>query len=236
MNCSAAPFSNLPAATTIGASAFKNCYGITKMTINGGTVGSSAFIECDNLSKVTIVSAPILNSAFAGCKNLEKVEMRGYAPIGAGAFLGCPKLKEVTLSTETFGIVLGAQCFADCSSLKKMYNLGLATSISLIGSGFLSGVNLENNTIGASAAAIDGNALVGCNMPEWNLPNISTSALDDKGRFGAPDGTTFKCADGKTTKHGENTMIWFDDGTCVGVKASESRLTRDDLVSAGVMT
>lgn len=234
MSCSAVAFSNLSASPTIGSEAFKYCNGITKMTINGGSVGSDAFIECDNLSKVTIVSAPVRDSAFAGCDKLEKVEMRGYTELGTGAFIYCPKLKEVKLSTETFGI--GAQCFANCSSLKKMYNLGVSTSISAIGSEFLSGVNLENNTIAADATAMNEQALAGCNMPEWNLPNIYLGDLQSKNHFGAPEGTTFKCKNGKTTKYGENTTIWFDDGTRIGVKASGSELTRDDLVSAGVMT
>ena len=161
--------------------------------------------------------------------------MRGYTELGSGAFIYCSKLKEVKLSTETFGI--GAQCFADCSSLKKMYNLGVSTSISVIGSEFLRGVNLENNTISAAATAMNEQALAGCNMPEWNLPNISTGGLYDKGCFGAPDGTTFKCENGTTYTQPSNTKIWFDDGTCNTVVASQSNtLTRDDLVGAGLMT
>lgn len=186
------------------------------------------------MSKVTIVSAPVRDSAFAGCDKLEKVEMRGYTELGNGAFIYCTKLKEVTLSTETFGI--GAQCFANCSSLKKIHYLGWITSTT-VGSEFLSGVNLENNTIVANASAIDGNALVGCNMPEWNLPHISTGALNDRGYFGAPEGTTFKCEDGTTYTQPSNTKIWFDDGTCNTVVASQSNtLTREDLIAAGLMT
>ena len=204
------------------------------MTINGGTVGSDAFLGCPNLYKVTIVSASVQDSAFAGCNKLERVEMRGYTGLSTGAFYYCDNLKEVTLSTETFGI--GAWCFANCSSLKKIYNLGLATSTT-IGSEFLSGVNLENNTIVADAQAIDGNALVGCNMPEWNLPNVSIGNLYAKGCFGAPEGTTFKCEDGTTYVQPSNTRIWFDDGTCNTVVASQNNtLTRGDLVVAGLMT
>ena len=164
------------------------------MTLNGVDVGSSAFRNCDNLSQVTLVSASVYESAFAECDNLEKVEMGAYTVIGSGAFFSCSKLEEVTLSTETVG--MGAQCFADCSSLKKIYNLGWATNVSVIGSEFLRGVNLENNTIAANVWAIESNALSGCNMPEWNLPNISIAGLHLKNRFGAPNGTIFNCADG----------------------------------------
>lgn len=133
-------------------------------------------------------------------------------------------------------VEIGAQCFVDCSSLKKIYNLGWATSTT-IGSEFLSGVNLENNTIGASAAVIDGNALAGCNMPEWNLPHISTGALHDRGCFGAPDGTTFKCGDGKSTNFPQATtaVLYFDDGTRTEVSASGICFCTNDLVTAGIV-
>lgn len=210
------------------------------MTIDGAGVGgaevaSSAFRNCDNLSKVVLVGTSVFDSAFAECDNLEKVEMRGRNYLGDGVFFSCPKLKEVKLSTETVG--MGAECFAACSSLKKIYNLGVVSSISSIGSCFLAGVNLENNTIAANATAMAGSALSECNMPEWNLPNISTGELHANGYFGAPEGTTFKCADGTAYVQPSDTMIWFDDGTCNTVGASQDNtLTRDDLVSADLMT
>lgn len=204
------------------------------MTLNIANVGSSAFRNCNNLSQVTLVSASVRESAFAECGNLEKVEMRGWNYLGDGAFFSCPELKEVKLSTDTVG--MGTQCFADCSSLEKIYNLGRATSTT-IGSEFLRGVNLENNTIAANASAMDANALAGCNMPEWNLPNVSTGGLYDKGCFGAPEGTTFKCENGNTYTQPGATRIWFDDGTCNTVVASQNNtLTRDDFVEVGLMT
>lgn len=183
------------------------------MTINGGTVGMSAFKNCDNLSKVTLVNASVSDSAFAECDNLEKVEMRGYANIRNGVFYDCPKLSEVTLGTETFGI--GGVCFAGCSNLKKIYNLGVVSSINEIGGWFLAGVNLENNTIAANATAMDDSALSGCNMPEWNLPNVIVSDVKSKNGFGANAGTVFKCKDGEVVIEASMPTILFDDGTCV---------------------
>ena len=63
--------------TTIGASTFKNCAGLTSVIIP------------DN---VTI----IYGSAFEGCTNLASVSIpEGISSIGAKAFAGCPNLKDV---------------------------------------------------------------------------------------------------------------------------------------------
>lgn len=164
--------------------------------VGGAEVGSSAFRNCDNLSKVVLVGTSVFDSAFAECDNLEKVEMRGRSYLGDGAFFSCPELKEVKLSTETVG--MGIQCFADCSSLKKIYNLGRAFGVSAIGSEFLRGVNLENNTIVANASAIDANALSGCLNESWKLPNIYVAEAEAKNWYGAPPGVTLKCKDGTT--------------------------------------
>ena len=63
--------------TTISASSFKNCAGLTSVIIP------------DN---VTI----IYGSAFANCTNLASVSIpEGISSIGAKAFAGCPNLKDV---------------------------------------------------------------------------------------------------------------------------------------------
>ena len=166
---------------------------------------------------------------------MEKVELFGSANLnlwGTGVFGGCDNLKEVTLSTETFGI--GMWCFAGCSSLKKIYNLGVIKS-TLIASQFLSGVNLEHNTIGVSAMCLAGDALGGCNMPEWNLPNIYVSEAMTNNYFGTPSGTTLKCKDGTIYTQPIDTKVWFEDGTYNTIVVT-SNLTREHFIDAGLMT
>lgn len=237
LGCSSVTFSqisNMPYETTIiGSSAFANCEGITKMNIKAYNIGMQAFENCYNLSQVSIFGASVQDQAFLGCSNLEKVELYGSVAIYKdGIFRDCANLKEVTLSTETFGI--GNWCFAGCSSLKKIYNLGVIKS-TWIGLGFLSGVNLEHNTIGVSAECLTSDTLGECNMPEWNLPNIYGSEAIAKGYFGAPNGTTFNCKDGTIyTRSSDTTKVWFDDGTYHTVVASN--LTRGHFIDAGLMT
>ena len=165
---------------------------------------------------------------------MEKVELFGSVNLnlwGTGVFGGCANLKEVTLSTETFGI--GMWCFAGCSSLRKIYNLGVIKS-TLIASQLLSGVNLEHNTIGVSAYCLANDALGGCNMPEWNLPNIYVSEAMTNNYFGTPAGTTLKCKDGTVYTQLGGTKVWFEDGTDYTV--ATSNLTRGHFVDAGLMT
>lgn len=166
---------------------------------------------------------------------MEKVELFGSANLnlwGTGVFGGCDNLKEVTLSTETFGI--GMWCFAGCSSLKKIYNLGVIKS-TLIASQFLSGVNLEHNTIGVGASCLASDALGGCNMPEWNLPNIYVSEAMANNYFGTPSGTTLKCKDGTIYTQPSDTNVWFEDGTYNTIVVT-SNLTREHFIDAGLMT
>jgi hypothetical protein len=73
-------------------------------------------------------------------------------------------------------------------------------------------------------------------MPEWNLPNVIVSEVRLKNGFGANPGTTFKCKDGEVVIVSSIPTIWFDDGTHVQVSNSGAWLSKDDLVSAGVMT
>lgn len=165
---------------------------------------------------------------------MEKVELFGSVNLnlwGTGVFGGCANLKEVTLSTETFGI--GMWCFAGCSSLKKIYNLGVIRS-TLIASQFLSGVNLEHNAIGVSAMCLASDALGGCNMPEWNLPNIYVSEAMTNNYFGTPAGTTLKCKDGTIYTQPSDTKVWFEDGTYNTIVTSN--LTREHFIDAGLMT
>lgn len=202
----------------------------------GWSVPANMFSGCTSLEVVhnLAYATSIGENAFAGCHKLSNNALLSCSSIGDYAFRGCDNLKEVTLSTETFGI--GIQCFAGCSSLKKIYNLGVIRSTN-IASQFLSGVNLEHNTIGVSAGCLASDALGGCTMPEWNLPNIYMTEAITSNYFGASDGVTLKCKDGTIYTQPSDTTVWFDDGTCNTIVASSSStLMRQDFFAAGLMT
>ena len=82
--------------TTIGASTFKNCAGLTSVIIP------------DN---VTI----IYGSAFEGCTNLASVSIpEGISSIGAKAFAGCTNLKDVFCRAANVPLT-GGNAFQDAN-------------------------------------------------------------------------------------------------------------------------
>jgi hypothetical protein len=106
--------------TSIGASAFSGCSGLTSVTIPGSvtSIGDYAFSDCRGLTSVTIPGdvTSIGASAFFGCSGLTSVTIPGsVTSIGASAFSGCSGLTSVTIPGSVTSI--GASAFSDCSGL-----------------------------------------------------------------------------------------------------------------------
>ena len=79
--------------TSIGSSAFQECYGLTSITIPDGvtSIGVDAFAGCQNLKNITIPDSvtSIGNSAFAWCISLKSITIPDSVnSIGNSAFIG----------------------------------------------------------------------------------------------------------------------------------------------------
>ncbi len=93
--------------TSIGSYAFRDCGGLTSVTIPDAvtSIGSyafrdCAFRDCSGLTSVTIPDGvtSIGNSAFSGCSSLTSVTIPdGVTTIGDFAFYGCTGLTSVTI-------------------------------------------------------------------------------------------------------------------------------------------
>ncbi len=92
---------NIPdSVTSIGASAFWGCDGLTSVTIGRGvtSIGENAFLNCSGLTSINIPDSvtEIGENAFWGCDGLTSVTIgRGVTSIGDYAFYDCDGLKEV---------------------------------------------------------------------------------------------------------------------------------------------
>ena len=80
--------------TSIGASAFHCCSGLTSLTISNSvtSIGSSAFASCSGLTSVTIPNSvtSIGSSAFNRCSRLTSINIpNSVTSIDNGAFKGC---------------------------------------------------------------------------------------------------------------------------------------------------
>ena len=85
---------------SIGSSAFRNCTGLTSVTISNSvtSIGGYAFYGCSGLTSVTIPNSvtSIEGSAFSDCSSLSSVTIgSGVTSIGGDAFKGCTSLTTV---------------------------------------------------------------------------------------------------------------------------------------------
>ena len=109
--------------TSIGNNAFRNCRGLTSVTIPSGvaSIGSAAFGDCAELMNVTIPESlrNIGEWAFSGCFALKSVTIPpNVERIGGGAFINCRGLTSVTIPAKVASI--GVAAFSYCSALKQI--------------------------------------------------------------------------------------------------------------------
>ena len=108
--------------TSIGTEVFRNCSGLTGVTIPDTvkTIGTSAF-RASGLSVVTLGNGvtTIGNSAFYGCSGLREITIpNSVTTIDNFAFYDCDGLKEVTLPHSV--LTIGPSAFADCGELASV--------------------------------------------------------------------------------------------------------------------
>ena len=156
-------YTNTYNVTNIQSDAFKECTGLTSVTINASVtnIDWETFKDCTNLTSVTIPSSVtfIGNYAFSGCENLASIIIpNSVTSIGGAAFLNCSKLTSITLSNQLTRI--DGDTFQNCTSLST---ITIPNGVLSIGSSAFSGcTSLSTITIPSSVTKIEGNAFSGC--------------------------------------------------------------------------
>jgi sorbitol-specific phosphotransferase system component IIA len=160
--------------TSIGAEAFKNCTGLTSVTIGNSvtTIGEDAFSSCTGLTLVTIGNSvtTIGNRAFAQCTSLQEFTVDSnnecFATDSAGALynkdftllVACPAGKTYFDIPESV-IVIGPYAFSGGS----LTSVTIPDSVTAIGKGaFYSCEGLTTVTIPDSVTAIGASAFSSC--------------------------------------------------------------------------
>lgn len=138
-------------ATTVGASAFYNCIGITGVIIPDGvtSISSSAFNHCTNLTSIMIPNGVTIigSNAFAYCSSLTSVTIpNSVTSIGTQAFFDCTNLTSITIPDSVTSI--GTSAFSGCT---KLTSITIPNSVTGISAGaFFSCTSLVTVTVEAS--------------------------------------------------------------------------------------
>lgn len=172
--------------TSIGWEAFRNCKGLTSVTIPVGVTHIDyAFLECAELESVKLPSSlkSIGYGTFARCTKLTSLEIpEGVTSIDADAFNGCSVLKSVVIPDSLTSI--GDRAFIGCQGLTSVRIPAKVTSIGEGVFGCCSGLKQINVASGNQAVTfVDGvlytkdmSVLLACpgNMKSVAIPSSVT--------------------------------------------------------------
>lgn len=167
----------LSGVSSIGASAFQNCSGLTSITIPESvtSIGNYAFSGCSGLISITIPESvnSIGNYVFQNCRGLTSVAIpENVSSIGNSAFLGCSGLTSIIIPNRVTSISTSA--FSDCRGLTSVTIPDGVTSIG--NSAFQNCRGLASVAIPESVTSIGSYAFSGCSgLTSITIPNRVTS-------------------------------------------------------------
>ena len=149
--------------TSIGNSAFNNCFSLSSITIPDGvtSIGNSAFFSCFSLSSITIPDGVTTTGVhtFSSCYSLSSISIPNIVTsIGDSAFAYCYSLSSITIPDGVTSIDNSA--FYSCYSLPS---ITIPNGVTQIGdSAFQSCYSLTLITIPDSVTSISGSAFKYC--------------------------------------------------------------------------
>ena len=221
------------AVTTINASAFSDCNGITSITISDSvtSIGSSAFSGCDSLTNIIIGNGvtSVEHSIFLGCSSLESITIgSSVTSIGSSTFSDCSSLESIVVEEGNVVYHSEGNCVIETDS--KTLVVGCKNSVipsdgsvTSIGDGAFSGCSsLESITIPDGVTSIGWNAFSGCSsLTSINIPDSVTS-IGWNAFSGCSSLESIVVEEGNTVYHSEgNCIIKTDSKTLiVGCKSS----------------
>ena len=147
---------------SIGDYAFRDCSGLTSVTIPNGvtSIGEYAFRDCSGLTSVTIPDSVkrIEYGAFSGCSSLTSVTIpNSVTSVGHGAFDDTPFYNNQSDGLVIFGKILYAMK-GSCPA-----SVTIPNGVAIIGDGAFSGCGgLTSITIPSSVTCIGDSAFSGC--------------------------------------------------------------------------
>ncbi len=153
--------------TSLGESCFRNCSGITSITIPSSvtSLGASCFYGCSGLTSITIPSSvtSLGSDCFEYCSGLTSITIPSSVTLlGDYCFLGCSGLSTITIPSSV--TLLGGYCFQYCSGLTS---ITIPSSVTYLGDYCFKGCSgLTSITIPSSVTSLGKYCFAGCQKLE----------------------------------------------------------------------
>ena len=153
--------------TSLGASCFKGCSGLTSITIPSSvtSLSESCFSVCSGLTSITIPSSvtSLGASCFKGCSGLTSIIIpSSVTSLGKSCFWNCSGLTSITIPSSVTS--LGESCFEGCRGLTSITIPSSVTSLG--GYCFYGCSGLISITIPSSVTSLGGNCFLYCQKLE----------------------------------------------------------------------
>ncbi len=166
--CSSLTSITIPSSvTSIGESAFFNCYNLQTVAFEEDSqlqsIGNRAFGSCESLTSITIPSG-VTNmgyEVFRGCSDLTSISISSsVTSIGNSAFAGCSSLTSIIIPSSV--TIIGEYAFSGCSGLQTVIFEGDSQLQSIGRWAFSSCSSLPSITIPRNVTSIGMNAFRNC--------------------------------------------------------------------------
>ncbi len=181
-NCSGLTSITIPSSvTSLGESCFNGCSGLTSITIPSSvtSLGASCFSNCSGLTSITIPSSvtSLGKFCFYGCRGLTSITIpSSVTSLGKSCFDSCSGLTSITIPSSVTS--LGYRCFKDCSGLTS---ITIPSSVTSLGEACFSGCSgLTSITIPSSVTSLGAYCFSGCSgLTSITIPSSVTSLGND---------------------------------------------------------
>ena len=163
--------------TTLGASSFKGCSGLTSITIPSSvtSLGESCFSNCSGLTSITIPSSvtSLGDYCFYFCSGLTSITIpSSVTSLGDHCFCGCSRLPSITIPSSVTS--LGDHCFSYCDGLTSITIPSSVTSLGVYCFSYCDG--LTSITIPSSVTSLGDHCFDGCSgLTSITIPSSVTS-------------------------------------------------------------
>ena len=149
--------------TSLGASCFEGCWGLTSITIPSSvtSLSASCFSNCSGLTSITIPSSvtSLGDHCFCYCSGLTSITIpSSVTSLGESCFWNCSGLTSITIPSSVTS--LGKSCFWDCSGLTSITIPSSVTSLGVSCFCYCSG--LTSITIPSSVTSLGYYCFEGC--------------------------------------------------------------------------